>query len=191
MLGLGADVKAVVEELDLEEVILIGHSMGGPIVLEAARLMPERVIGVIGVDTLQDADFKYEPGQAEAFVEPFTSDFTGACNRFVAGMFHEGVDATLVEKVRLDMCGGDPEIGTTLMGQYSDYNLGAALAAVTIPVKCVNAGMWPTNIEANRTYNETFDAVIMDGPGHFLMMEVPEEFNAILEAVVAEISASD
>ncbi|HSL83506.1 MAG TPA: alpha/beta fold hydrolase, partial [Thermoanaerobaculia bacterium] len=45
--GLAGDVRAVVEALAreerLERVILIGHSMGGPVSLEAARLMPERV----------------------------------------------------------------------------------------------------------------------------------------------------
>ena len=61
LIAFGADVEAVVEGLDLDRVILIGHSMGGPVVLEAARLMLERVIGVVGVDTLQDADFKYDP----------------------------------------------------------------------------------------------------------------------------------
>ena len=187
MLGLGADVKAVVEELDLDTVILIGHSMGGPIVLEAARLMPDRVIGVIGVDCLQDADFKYEPGQAEAFLEAFTSDFAGACNQFVVAMFREGTNAGIIDQVRTDMCSGDPEIGIALMGQYSGYDLGAALAAVSVPVRCINANMWGTNIDANRRYNENYDAVIIEGPGHFLMMEVPEEFNAHLVEVVAEI----
>ena len=188
LLSLGADIVAVVEKLDLEEVIVIGHSMGGPMALEAARLMPDRVIGVVGVDTLQDADFKYEPGQAEAFVEAFTQDFVAACTQFSTSMFAEGVDPALVERVRTDMCDGNPEIGVTLMSQYSQYDLGAALAAVTIPVKCINADLWATNIEANRTYNETFDAVIVEGVGHFLMMEDPEGFNAILKTMVAEIS---
>ncbi len=191
LLSLGADIKAVVEKLDLEQVIVIGHSMGGPMALEAARLMPDRVIGVVGVDTLQDADFKYQPGQAEAFVAAFTNDFVGACNQFTTAMFTEGADTALVDRVRTDMCDGNPEIGITLMGQYSDYDLGAALAAVSVPVRCINANMWATNVEVNRKYNENFDAVIVDGVGHFLMMEAPEEFNAILKTTVAEMSATD
>ena len=49
-----ADVASVVDALKLKKVILVGHSMGGPVSLEAARLMNGRVIGVIGVDTFQD-----------------------------------------------------------------------------------------------------------------------------------------
>ena len=48
---LGGDVQAVADELNLNRVILIGHSLGGMVSLEAARLMPERVLGVVGVDT--------------------------------------------------------------------------------------------------------------------------------------------
>ena len=44
------DVAAVVDALDASNVVLIGHSLGGPVVLEAALLRPRQVIGVIGVD---------------------------------------------------------------------------------------------------------------------------------------------
>src|SRR5512144_68056 len=37
------DVRAVVEALHLDRVVLIGHSMGGPVIVEAARKMPARV----------------------------------------------------------------------------------------------------------------------------------------------------
>ena len=45
------DVVAVVEKLGLKQVILIGHSMGGPVSVEAAKRLGDRVIGVVGVDT--------------------------------------------------------------------------------------------------------------------------------------------
>ena len=36
-----------------------------------------------------------------------------------------------------------------------------------------------TNLAVNRKYAD-FDATILSGPGHFLMLERPGEFNAIL-----------
>src|SRR5262249_13910293 len=56
--SLAGDVEAVVKELGLKRVILIGHSMGGPVALRAAKRMPGTVVAVIGVDTLQNAEFK-------------------------------------------------------------------------------------------------------------------------------------
>src|SRR5262249_7740442 len=47
----GADIVAVVEQLGLAQVVLIGHSAGGLVVIEAARRLPTTVIGVVGVDT--------------------------------------------------------------------------------------------------------------------------------------------
>ena len=55
------DVQAVVEQLGLERVILVGHSMGGPIALEAAPELADRVLGVIGVDALHNADQEWPP----------------------------------------------------------------------------------------------------------------------------------
>lgn len=47
----GADVASVVQELDLPKAILIGHSMGGDVITEAARRLPGRIAGLIWVDT--------------------------------------------------------------------------------------------------------------------------------------------
>ena len=44
--GLAADVEAVCKGLDLKRVILVGHSMGGPVSLMAAKRMPDRVVAV-------------------------------------------------------------------------------------------------------------------------------------------------
>ena len=53
MSSFGEDVQAVTELIDSHSVILIGHSMGGSVIAEAARLMPNRIIGLIGVDILK------------------------------------------------------------------------------------------------------------------------------------------
>lgn len=61
MAAFGEDVTTVVAELDLDQVILIGHSMGGPVIVEAAQRMPERIIGLVGVDAFQDIDVERPP----------------------------------------------------------------------------------------------------------------------------------
>jgi len=190
LMAFGADVETVVEALGLDRVILIGHSMGGPVVLEAARLMPDRVIGVVGVDTLQDADHKYDPEEVAPFLAAFENDFVGTCRGFVVSMFPEGADPALVEHIAADMSAGPSEIGIALMRGFINYDAAAAFAAVpaAIPIRCINSTMNATNIEANRSYHEDFDVITMDGVSHFLMMERPEEFNALLEKIIADLS---
>ena len=190
LMAFGADIEAVVEALDLDQVILIGHSMGGPVVLEAARLMPKRVLGVVGVDTLQDADHKYDPEEMAPFLAAFESDFPGRCRSLVASMFLEEADPALVERIAADMSAGTPEIGIALLRGYIDYDAAAAFTSVpvAIPIRCINSTMYPSNVESNRAYHEDFDVVEMDGVGHFLMIERPEEFNALLEQIIASIN---
>ena len=190
LMAFGADVEAVVEVLGLDRVILIGHSMGGPVVLEAARLMPDRVIGVVGVDTLQDADHKFDPEEVAPFLAAFENDFVGTCRGFVVSMFPEGADPVLVERIAADMSAGPPEIGIALMRRFIDYDAAAAFAAVpaTIPIRCINSTMNATNTEVNRAYHEDFDVITMDGVSHFLMIERPEEFNALLEQTIVDFN---
>src|SRR3954465_12236411 len=60
----GGDVAALVNNLELESCVLIGHSMGCRVVLEAARLVPKRVAGIVLVDGSRNA-FS-DPDGAEA-----------------------------------------------------------------------------------------------------------------------------
>jgi pimeloyl-ACP methyl ester carboxylesterase len=184
----GEDVKTVVDHLGLASVVVVGHSMGGPVALEAARLMPERVVGVIGIDTLIDADLKWTDEQWNAFLEPLEEDFPGACSGFVRSMFPADPESDLANRISGSMCMPEnAETGVALMRLFPDYDVGAALAAAGVPVRCINAPQWPTNIEGNRKYAPDYDAVVMEGVGHFLHMEKPEEFNAHLAAVLEEI----
>jgi len=184
LMACGADVQAVVEKLDLADVVLIGHSMGGAVVLEAARLMPDRVIGVIGVDSLQDAEAKYDPDQVKGYFAAYEADFVGTCVQMVTSMFQEDVDPALVERVTNDMCDGSPEISLALLREFIEYEMGPALAAVDVPIRYINAGMYPTNPEANQKYNADFAGFVVPDVGHFLMMEWPNGFNQLLRQTV-------
>src|SRR5690606_11828488 len=57
--GFGQDVAELIEGLGLSEVVLVGHSMGGPVSLRAAAIAGDRVRGIVAVDTLHDAEFEY------------------------------------------------------------------------------------------------------------------------------------
>src|ERR1041385_5566451 len=60
----GSDVAALVNNLELARSVLIGHSMGCRVVLEAARLIPDKVAGIVLVDGSRNAT--REPEEAEA-----------------------------------------------------------------------------------------------------------------------------
>ncbi|MEE9186521.1 MAG: alpha/beta hydrolase [Bacteroidota bacterium] len=188
MAAFGGDVVAVVEKLDLDPVVLIGHSMGGPVILEAARRIPDRVIGLVGVDTFQDFEAKYTDEQREEFFAPMRINFTEATRQFVRNfMFTENTDSALVEKIVADMSAAPPEVGIGALEAVFQYDYELALQRLRAPIRCINSDKYPTNVEANRRHSDSFAVVLMPGVGHFVMMEDPETFNRLLEENVNEL----
>jgi pimeloyl-ACP methyl ester carboxylesterase len=188
--GFGDDLAHVVETLDLRDVVLVGHSMGGPVALRAASLVPDRVLGVIGIDTFQNVEFEFDPEPMEQILTAYEADFVGTCARFVDAMFAPGADGFVTEAVRADMCGGNPAIGIALLRDFMTWDHAATMSAAgAIPVRAINAATMPTEIDINRKYAPDFDAVLIDGVGHFLFLERPEEFNAVLDGMIEELGA--
>ncbi len=183
----GQDVKAVVEDLALERLLLIGHSMGGLVSLAAAQLMPERVVGIIAVDTLQNADLEWDEEAWRERVNSFREDFAGTCAQIRSANFREDADPALVAEVMAKICGRSPEmaaVGAEMLAAFESYDMAAQMQAVRVPIRGLNADLRPTNVEGNRKYAPDYDAVIMEGTGHFLMLERPQEFNQHLAELV-------
>ncbi len=191
IVGLAGDVQAVIEELELERCILIGHSLGGPVSLVAAARMPDRVVGVIGADTIHSVDFEFPREAVENLVHGFQSDFTGMMEAAVAASFPENGNELVLEWVSARAKEANPEAVLAIAGDFPNFDPREALSAVKVPVRCINAkpyslSSFDTAIEANQNYAD-FDAVLMGGVGHYLMLEKPEEFNRLLAATIAKI----
>ena len=104
----GGDVAAVVEKLGLRRAVLVGHSMGGDVIAEAARALPGRVEGLVWVDTYKQLGTFRTPEQVQAMVSSFRADFRKTTRAFVRLMFARGADPALVERVVADMSSAPP-----------------------------------------------------------------------------------
>ncbi|UCH85576.1 MAG: alpha/beta hydrolase [Candidatus Latescibacterota bacterium] len=184
-----ADVSAVIDTLDLDRVILIGHSMGGPVIMEAARLMPGRVIGIIGVDTFQDFEREYSDAQKQQFIVGFTMDFATTTSGFVKMMFPADADTNLVNEIAEDMSSAPPRVGIGAMKNLLNYKPVETLKDIEVPIRCINSDMFPTNVESNAAHTESFDVKYMKRRGHFLMLEDPDTFNELLAETIAELTS--
>jgi pimeloyl-ACP methyl ester carboxylesterase len=186
MTNFGRDVQAVVEALDLLEVVLLGHSMGGAVILEAARLMPERVALLIGVDSLTYERIypKIEAGAIESFMVPFKANFGEATRQMVPPMFLPQTDPALIERIAAEMSSTPAEAGLPAMKGLLEWDLLEALGQNRTPLRCLNTGERLSET-ARQRFADHFEIITMPGVGHFLMMENPEGFNQLLAETLA------
>lgn len=187
MKAFGEDVATVLEDLDAQKVILAGHSMGGSVILHAAQLAPDRVIGLIGVDTLQDMQRRWSDEQKAAFYDPLAEDFKPNAVKMVESMMPADADPALVETIAQDMSSAPPAVALSAMRELMKMYDSDVARDLTVPIKSVNADLWPTNPESNREVSPDYEVAIMEGFGHFIQLEAPEEFNRHFERMVQSI----
>lgn len=185
----GDDVKAVVTKLDLKRVVLVGSSMGGPIALEAARRMPERVIAIVPVDTLHNVEEKLPPEQLEGAMKQLRADYKGAVTALMNQFFFApGTPAAVKTRVLNDATSRPPETAIAILAAIFAYDAVPALKEIKVPIRAINSDRVPTNLEVNRKYAPQFDAVIIKGIGHYPMLEEPARFNQLLTEILRSLS---
>jgi len=191
MRAFGEDVKAVIEATGSRRVILIGHSMGGSVIAEAARLMPNRVKGLIGVDTLENIEYPITREELKKMIAPLEKDFRAGSRQFVEEMISPQTDPQLREWILSDMSAAPPAVALSamnnMMSQYITGEAAKIFDEIRIPVITVNGDMWPVNYEANRRHMLSFDAIVLKGADHFLMLNRPEQFNRALETAISKL----
>lgn len=187
MEAFGQDVLAVVKSIGAEKVVLIGHSMGALVIAHAARLMPEKVIGLVAVDDLQNVEYPLGEEQFKEMTKPLKENFKQGVRGFVTSMLRSD-KSKLNEWVIDDMSSADPRIALNAMnGSLTGYMTGDVSRLfddLDVRVVAVNSDLWPTDVEANRRHIKDFELIVLAGLDHFMMLKAPEQFNPALEQAV-------
>ena len=193
----GADVKAVLDAERLGRVVLLGNSLGGPTAVEAALLVPGRIVGVVGIDTFQDLGHPDTPEYARAEAEDirrraeaFRADYPGAMKAMVRLLFHPDADPAVVADAERRMMRTSPEVAYAMISSLLGYDYAVSVRRLTVPLRTINGDLYPTDIAAARKVKPDFDAVVMKHVGHYPMLERPGEFNTHVQAVVEALLAA-
>lgn len=184
----GQDVASALSAVPNKQIILVGHSMGGPVAIEAARALKSRVIGIIGVDTFKSIGAP-NPGKAQvdALIKPFEADFIGETRRLVTDhLFVKGSNPQLAQKIAYDMSLSSPRVAVPSLRALLEYDFTEPLKNISVPIVAINSDLGePVNEARIRKVLPKFRAVTLAGDGHFLMMEDPQRFNPALETEIA------
>ena len=187
MSAFGADVVAVVEKLAPEKVVLVGHSMGGDVIVDAALSLGERAAGLFWIDTYNALGRSRSAEERARFVDRFRDDFVAATRKMVLRMFPADANPDLVERVAADMSSAPAEIAIDAM-EHAMSNHDAvvtALKALRAPVIAINPDYRPNDVESLERHG--VKTVVMTGVGHFSMMEDPDTFNQLLAGEIEKL----
>jgi pimeloyl-ACP methyl ester carboxylesterase len=175
-------VEAVRAEADAGKIVLVGHSMGVPVIRQYARLFPQHVTALVAVDGPLDMR---RSGSGRANREP--PRFGGpeglkARERRIRRMFTPTTPTALQQQI-LKMMLDTPEVTATgAMAAMFDPALGGA-DVTPVPTLAIIAGTGRLpNAGEMKKLLPKYEATQIAGTGHFLMMEKPEEFNKVLSA---------
>jgi len=167
MESFGQDVVAVVDALGLDQVVLVGFSMGGAVVLEAAEAMPERTAGVILVDIFQDVTQRYDGAFIEEWEEMARSSWHD--EETVRGYLAPRAPDSLVQRYIRKTPAVIPDHWWQAIREFwtwSDENLTSTIQGIEHPIVAVNAEQPPTNVDAFRQYAPSFEVMTIPEVAH-------------------------
>lgn len=196
---LAADVMAVLDRLDLSDVVLVGHSFGAQIGLLVAATVPGRVgrLGLVcsnGVRASRSDAFPFGPRPdrlEKTLVRAELEDREKARRHNVRAGFGATADPdpALVERLvgwqlRMPSWANVASLRTYLHADLTDE-----LAAVKMPVLQVLGADDPvTSVDGAAWVHARLSdgrLVVIDGCGHYPMFEAPERFEALLAGFAA------
>jgi len=171
-------VEAVRAEAGTDKIVLVGHSMGAPVIRQYARLYPQHVTALVAVDG--PLDMRQFPAN---FKPPSLTGPEGLKARegMIRGMFTPQTPADVQQKVLAMMLKAPEATAIGAMGSMADPSLRKA-DVTPMPALAVWAGtnQQMPKIEEARQSLPKFEQTKVEGTGHFVMMEKPEEFNRLL-----------
>jgi pimeloyl-ACP methyl ester carboxylesterase len=201
----GGDVAALVGSLALPPAVLVGHSMGCRVVLQAAMDAPKSVLGVVlvdgsrlgmpGANTHEATRRQIEETGYQVFIRPL-----------FAAMFSPRYDAAKAQPLIERAAALRPELGTALfadIGRWDSENLDTVLGKLHVPLMVVQTtyqdekrqrrslakGQSSPFLDYVRSKVPAARIEVIPDIGHFPQLEAPEALNGLLDSFAQSLKS--
>jgi len=190
MESFGQDVAAVIRSMPNARIVVVGFSMGGAAALEAARLVPDRMTGVILVDTLKDPNAKYSERFIQALMDRERSSWHDPSA--LSADFSPEAPESLVQRYIDATPASPPDHWWPIISDFfrwSSTRFPEMRHELRVPIVAINADEPATDVAAWQRISPGFKLATVKGVGHLgVIWEKTHEFDAQLLAFVEGFS---
>jgi pimeloyl-ACP methyl ester carboxylesterase len=180
-------VEAVRVEANAQRIVLIGHSMGAPVIRQYAHSYPDRVAGLVAVDGPLDMRAFPLPQAGQGPPQLTGPDGLKAREGMIRSMFTPQTSADVQKSVLAMMLGAPEATAVGAMGAMFDPSIHWT-DTIRAPALTIYAGTSRVPPEATtREVLPNYSAMQIAGTGHFVMMEKPDEFDHALTGFLDQI----
>jgi pimeloyl-ACP methyl ester carboxylesterase len=186
-------VLAVLKDAKINQAVFIGHSMGGAVISQIYHRAPEKVTALISVDGHLRRPYGTAE-QVEALLVPFgTPKYLDHARNLIHTFFPIPGTEAVRDHVMSEMLATPQHVMLGgMLAMFSPDQSDWMLKKVNAPIAVINAPsfLWNHGLEKYvRSITSQSEYLIMDGVGHFPMLEKPAEFNAVLSDMLRKCNS--
>ncbi|CND62112.1 hydrolase [Mycobacterium tuberculosis] len=180
------DVAAVLEAESVGTCVVVGHSLGGAVAVEAGRILPDVVSQVVALDALHYLSLfpAQDEHQAGAMMQAFHEDFPSAVRGLVEAGSPEGTDPAAKDAYFTKMSAVRQPAGLRCFEGLVQWDMDAALLEAKQPITVFGVRSIITR-EAVDRYRDRIRIVPVDLGSHHFHVESPEGTAKLIADVVS------
>jgi pimeloyl-ACP methyl ester carboxylesterase len=187
------DLAWLIEQLDLGEPVVIGHSMGGTVAMELAARYPGLVTAVVAIDSsLLPTEAARKSVLTELVPGLRGPDYQAVMRRFLEQtMFLPADDRELLAQVADQMERAPQYVMTSAAEDMFTRDAAAISAACRAPLLFITEAAPRSDLEQLR---ELCPQVVIGqtvGAGHFMQLLIPDQVNAMIARFLTLLPSTD
>lgn len=182
--GMVGDIAAVVDTLGLDRFVLVGHSMGGGVALSYAGTHPERVGGLLLLDPIGDGK-QISGAETRPLLAGLDSNYDTTIREYWTGI--AGPDSAVRERLLADLRATQRKTVVPAFRAALQFDPDRSLARYRGPLLSIVTPFNDQPFSLHRL-GEGFPHRVVQGTGHWIQLDKPDEFNRLLDEFLEKCS---